>query len=341
MRRVVTVGPRRAEVQEDLEPVAAPGQVIVGVEMVGLCGSDLHFYLGDYPYVNYPRTQGHEFVGLVESLGEGVSGLSVGQRVAVEPIIPCGTCFPCRRGHRNCCTRMQTIGVQVDGGLCERIALPAANLHATGDLPADIAVLSEPLSIAEHAVRRAAPRAGDQVVVFGAGPVGLAILVVAAQQGARVLVVDPLPARLALATSFGAEVVAEAGDHAAVDAAISAWTDGDGPACVFEAAGSPAVLEQAVGVVAASGTIVVVGLSVQPAAIPLIAFTRKELNVLGSRNNLGVFGDAIETVRRHAPAIGALVTHRFPLDHAADALELLAEHPEATEKVVVTIARSA
>jgi threonine dehydrogenase-like Zn-dependent dehydrogenase len=339
MLRVVTVGPRQTEVREDQEPVAGPGEAVVGVEMVGLCGSDLHFYLGDYPYVNYPRTQGHEFVGIVESLGEGVSGLSVGQRVAVEPIIPCGTCFPCRRGHRNCCTRMKTIGVQVDGGLCERIALPAANLFATRDLPADIAVLSEPLSIAEHAVRRARLEPGDQVVVFGAGPVGQAILVVAAQRGARVLVVDPLPSRLELATAFGAEVVVDARE-ADVDGSIAVWTSDDGPACVFEAAGSPAVLEQAVRVVAASGTIVIVGLSTNPAAIPLISFTRKELNVLGSRNNLGVFEDAVETVHRHAPVIGALVTHRFPLERASDALELLAEHPEVTEKVVVVVERS-
>ena len=129
VRRVVTVGPRQVRIQDAPEPIVAPGDVLVGVEAVGLCGSDIHFYLGDYPYVNYPRTQGHEFVGIVEELGGDVTGLAVGQRVAVEPLMPCGTCLPCRRGHRNCCTRMKTIGVQVDGGLCERIALPAANLY--------------------------------------------------------------------------------------------------------------------------------------------------------------------------------------------------------------------
>ena len=336
MQRVVTVSPRQTEIREDADPVAGPGEVVLGVEMVGLCGSDLHFYLGDYPYVNYPRTQGHEFVGIVEALGEGVSSLAVGQRVAVEPIIPCGTCFPCRRGQRNCCTRMKTIGVQVDGGLCERIALPAANLYPTGDLAPDIAVLCEPLSIAEHAVRRSRLTAGDQVVVFGAGPVGQAILVVAGQRGARVLVVDSLPSRLELATTFGAEVVVDA-RAADVEGTIADWTNDDGPACVFEAAGSPAVLEQAVRVVAASGTIVIVGLSVNAASIPLISFTRKELNVLGSRNNLEVFPDAIETVRRHSPGIGALVTHRFPLEGASEAFEVLAEHPEVAEKVVVMV----
>lgn len=341
MRRIVTVGPRRMELREDRDPQAGAGEVVIDVEMVGLCGSDLHFYLGDYPYVNYPRTQGHEFVGVVRSLGEGVTDLAIDQRVAVEPIIPCGSCFPCRNGHRNCCTRMKTIGVQVDGGLCERIALPAANLHPTGDLPPAIAVLSEPLSIAEHAVRRARLRSRDQVVVFGAGPVGLAILVVAAQQGARVLVADPLTTRLDLAVVLGAEQVVDARDAAGVETAIAAWTGEEGPACIFEAAGSPAVLEQAVRAVAASGTIVVVGLSTQPAAIPLIAFTRKELNILGSRNNLGVFADAVETVRRQAPGIGALVTHRFPLERAGEALELLAEHPEAAEKVVVTVGQPA
>jgi L-gulonate 5-dehydrogenase len=307
---------------------------------VGLCGSDVHFYVGDYPYVNYPRTQGHEFVGTIEELGVEVTGLEVGQRVAVEPLMPCGDCLPCRRGHRNCCTRMQTVGVQVDGGLCERIALPAGILYPTGDLPPDVAVLSEPLSIAEHAVARSSVGAGDQVVVFGAGPVGQAITIVATDRGARVLMVDPLVSRLALASSFGAEVTVQASSED-TEAAIAAWTAEEGPVCVFEASGVPAVLEQAVRAVGASGTIVVVGLSTEPACIPLISFTRKELNVLGSRNNLGVFDRAVETVARHAPAIGDLVTHRLPFEQAGDALELLIEHPELTEKVIVMVGREA
>lgn len=334
MRRVVTVGPRQVEVHEDREPAAGCGEAVIAVEAVGLCGSDLHFYLGDYPYVNYPQTQGHEFVGVVESLGEGATGLAVGDRVAVEPLIPCGTCLPCRRGRRNCCTRMRTIGVQVPGGLAERIALPVANLYRTGDLPADIAVLCEPLSIAEHAVARGGVAGGDQVVVFGAGPVGQAILVVARDRGARVLVVDPLPARLELAAAFGAEETLDARLRDP-EAAIASWTNGEGPVGIFDATGVPAVLESAVRALAASGTIVIVGLSKNPACIPLIDFTRKEMNVLGSRNSLGVFGAAVETVRRHAPAIGRLVTHRFPLERAGEALELMAEHPEETEKVIV------
>jgi L-gulonate 5-dehydrogenase len=336
VRRIVTVGPRQVRIEDGPEPVVGPGDALVGVEAVGLCGSDIHFYLGDYPYVNYPRTQGHEFVGIVEGLGRDATGLEVGQRVAVEPLLPCGTCLPCRRGHRNCCTRMQTIGVQVDGGLCERIALPAANLFVTGDLPADVAVLSEPLSIAEHAVARSGLGAGDLVVVFGAGPVGLAILLVAADRGARVMVVDTLASRLTVAASFGAEVRVDASTEDS-EAVAAAWTSDEGPVCVFEASGVPAVLERAVRVVGASGTIVVVGLSTQPACIPLISFTRKELNVLGSRNNLGVFGQAVETVQRHASTIGELVTHRYPLERTADALERLIEHPEETEKVVVMV----
>jgi len=336
MRRVVTVGLRQVELQDGPEPTVGPGEVLVAVEVVGLCGSDIHFYLGDYPYVNYPRTQGHEFVGLVEELGEGVEGLALGQRVAIEPLMPCGTCLPCRRGHSNCCTRMQTVGVQVDGGLCERIALPASIVYPTDDLPADVAVLSEPFSIAEHAVARSRLERGDQVVVFGAGPVGQAILVVAVDHGARVLLVDPLPSRLAMARSFGAEATVNALDED-VEAGISAWTDGDGPVCIFEASGVPAVLESAVRVVGASGTIVVVGLSTEPACLPLISFTRKELNVLGSRNNLGVFRQAVETVERHASTIGGLVTHRYPLARAGEALEQLIEHPEETEKVVVMV----
>ncbi len=148
MKAVVTVAPRKMEVVERAEPTPGPNQALVRVETVGICGSDLHLYLGDHPYVTYPQIQGHEFCGTVVALGEQYHGpIRLGERVAVEPLIPCGTCFPCRHGRPNCCTRLAVLGAHVPGALCERIAVRTQSLYPTGDLDAELAALVEPISI--------------------------------------------------------------------------------------------------------------------------------------------------------------------------------------------------
>ncbi len=318
MKTAFTTSPRQMEMRDVPEPTPGPDEALLRVEAVGICGSDLHFYLGDNPYSTYPQTQGHEICGVIEGFGGPYTGpLKVGQRVCVEPLRPCGTCYPCRHGRPNCCTRLQVLGIHIPGGLAERYAVRTANLYAAGDLDRELTALVEPVSIGLHAVTRGQVGADDTVVVFGAGPIGQAVLLAAADRGARVLVVD-----------------ASREDTAA---AIADWTDGDGAAVVFEATGVPAVVRLAVDVVAASGRIVIVGISTQDVAIPMIAFTRKELNVLGSRNNVGVFGEAVELVRRNRGRARALITHRYPLERVPEAIEFALEHPTEAEKVMILV----
>jgi L-gulonate 5-dehydrogenase len=168
---------------------------------------------------------------------------------------------------------MRTYGAQIDGGLAERIAVEASLLYPTGDLSAELAALVEPMSIGLQAISRSAMTASDTVLIFGAGPIGQAILLGAADLGAQVMVVDRIAARLGLAQRLGA---AEVVDASAGDAreAVLAWTNGDGPTVVFEATGVPAVVESAVDLVASSGTVVVVGLSRQKVAIPMVSSLR-------------------------------------------------------------------
>jgi L-gulonate 5-dehydrogenase len=135
MKAAFTVEPRRMEVRDVAEPVPGPDEALVRIDAVGLCGSDLHLYLGHHPYRVYPQTQGHELAGTIVAFGGPYEGpLKVGDRVAIEPLRPCGACYACRHGHPNCCTRLQVLGVHVPGGLAELYAVKTENLYTAGDL---------------------------------------------------------------------------------------------------------------------------------------------------------------------------------------------------------------
>ena len=261
MRYVVTTAPQRMEVREGPPPVPSDGQALVRVEAVGLCGSDYHLYDGTHPYSHFPQVQGHELVGLVEALPAGhPDGLRVGQRVAVEPLVNCGICFACRRGRYNCCADLKVMGAHVPGGLADRVAVAADRLYPTGDLPAEIAVLTEPVSIGLQCVHRASVAAPDHVVILGAGPIGQAAALGAADRGAQVLVADKEPSRLAHARRLGAHRLV---DTTAEDlaGAVADFTGGEGAAVVIDATGVPALIRLGVDLVAHSGTVVVVGIS--------------------------------------------------------------------------------
>lgn len=341
MKTVVTVAARQMELVEKPEPDIGPNEALVGVESVGLCGSDLHFFLGDHPYVIYPQVQGHEFSGTILALGKAYNGpLQVGERVAVEPLVSCGECYPCRIGRPNCCTRLAVLGAHRPGALTEKIVVQTSSLYPVGDLDPELAALVEPISIGLQAVKRGAITAEDTVVVFGAGPIGQAVLIAATDRGARVMVIDKLDSRLELAQKLGAEKVINADTERVADV-IAAWTQGDGPAVVFDATGVPAVIRQAVDVVASAGRVVIIGLSNQEVSIPVIEFTRKEMTILGSRNNAKIFGEAVALVQRNRERVRLLITHRFPLEQTQQALEFALEHPTEAEKVLIHVGGNA
>ncbi len=334
MRQVVTVSPGRVELAETPDPAPGPGEVMVAVDAAGICGSDVHIYRGRHPYQVFPMVQGHEVAGHVVGLGPGTLGPRPGTAVVVEPVIGCGHCFACRRGRYNACVSLQLVGIHRPGGFAERLVVPAHRVHPTGDLPPDLAVLSEPVAVALQALVRADLGPGDDVVVLGAGCIGRVITMAAADQGARVLVADREPARLRLAERLGAvRAVSTAGEDLA--AAAHQFTRGDGPRVVIDATGAPAMIRLALELVAPSGTVVVVGLSDQEVSVPVGIFTRKELNVLGSRNSAGLFGRAIDVVGRHRAVLAELVSHRFPLAAAGEALALAADDTAVVSKAVI------
>jgi L-gulonate 5-dehydrogenase len=328
------------DVPDAREP--GPGEALLRIEAVGLCGSDFHLFTGEIHSTTvhgptFPKIQGHEVSAMIEKLGPGAPPhLSEGQRVALWPLRGCGECYACSIGRSNTCQRFSLIGVHVHGALAERLTLPVDQLFPVGDVddPAVVAFV-EPMSIAVHAVNRLRVREGEHVVVLGAGPIGQALSLAARERGAKVLLVDLVANRLELGRLTGADVL----DASGVDDVVAearAWSGGEGPQVVIDAVGLPAVVQQAVELVVAAGRVGVVGLSDRSVELPMAAIVAKELDILGSSVcNAEAFAEAAELTVRNADVISRLISRRFPLDRAPEAIAWAMANPQDALKVVV------
>jgi L-gulonate 5-dehydrogenase len=344
MLAAVTRSPGVLVVDDVPEPgPPGPRDVIVRPEAVGICGSDLHFYTGDTGALSgarsfFPRIQGHEFSAVVEQLGRDCpAGVRAGDRVAVWPLRGCGRCYPCRSGRANACVSLDLVGIHRDGGLQQLLPVPVSQVFGVGDLGHEPAAFVEPMSIAVHALGRAGIPDGEQVIILGAGPIGLATVLAATAAGARVMATDPVPARRDLALTMGAEDAAWGGDDGLLDA-VQAWTHGPGAPVVIDTTGDPGALAQATRLVCSAGRVVVVGMSAATAPLRSGVFPEKEIDVLGSSCATAAdFRSAVALVQGHRERISALFSHRFPLTHAREAIEFVANPAAGAVKVLITI----
>jgi threonine dehydrogenase-like Zn-dependent dehydrogenase len=341
MRAAVTEGVQAMAVIERPDPAEpGPGQVVVTPEAVGICGSDYHFFLGELsPEAGgsqFPRIQGHEIGATIAAVGPGCrEDLVVGRRVAVWPLRACGECYPCSVGRPNTCDFFELIGIHTDGGLQELLAVPAEQVYPIRTDDPAVAALAEPVSIAVRAVNRARVVPGERVVVLGAGPIGQCICVVARERGAEVLVADLQDTRLALSRDMGADTLVWTG-HDAVVAAARRWAGPAGPPVAIDATGAPAAVRAMVDMVASAGRAVQVGMSGEEVVLRLGSLTEKELDVLGvSCCGADEFGEAVAAVERNTPLLAPLISHRFALEEAPDAIRFAIENPTDVMKVVI------
>ncbi|MBN9178852.1 MAG: alcohol dehydrogenase catalytic domain-containing protein [Microbacterium sp.] len=337
MRVARTVGAERIAFAEEPEPAVRPGEVRVAVHAVSLCGTDLHIFEDDFP-TDLPLIQGHELSGVVIDAAVGTD-FDAGDRVAVDPLVACGSCRACRRGRSNVCARLSVLGCYEDGGFVEVLSVPAARVHRVPkDLPLEIAALGEPTSISLQAVSRAEPAAGAVALVLGCGPIGLLAALALSERGVTVIAADTDPNRVALAERFGAAVALQVGaGFPDVDQAarIADLTDGAGPDIVIEATGVPASLENAIRLVGSAGRIVQVGISPRAAQITIKDLTDKEIDLRGSRNSLGLIPDGLALLARHPGAVAALVTHRFAFEDLEEAFRTMADPGIPSGKIIV------
>ncbi len=348
MKAAVIVAPHTVEIRETERPSPAPGQALVHVEAVGVCGSDLHAYEGTQPFFRYPEVGGHEVVGSVveiepyETKPPAIPARAqprpprVGDRVVLDPSMPCGECYPCRTGRYNCCENMRVLGVHAPGAFAEYMLAPLGCLHGvSAELSADAAVMVEPLSIGVQSSTRARVSAEDTVLIIGAGTIGLSVLQVCRSRGARVAVSDLSAGRLAFARDLGAVAAVSPADGDLREALADDFGP-SGPSVVIEAVGRPATVRQALEVVAASGRVVMLGLCTEEICIEGALMVRKELDFLGSRLHGGTVPRAISLVEDGDVHPERLVTHHMRLDEIERAFELMIAEPDTTLKVILT-----
>jgi len=272
-------------IDEPAKPGA--GEALVRVHRVGVCGTDISGYLGKMPFYSYPRIPGHELGVEVLEVGPDVVNVKAGDRCSVEPYMNCQRCFACRRGGVNCCENLQVLGVHTDGGLRPRFVLPARKLHKSERLTLDQLALVETLGIGCHAVNRGDPKAGENVLVVGAGPIGLSVIEFVKLTGATLTVLDLNQQRLDFCKrQMGVQHTIRFIDDATVLQAMKDQTDGALYPVVFDATGSPKSMCNAFNYVAHTGRLVFVGIVVNEVSFSDPLFHRREMTLFASRNAL-------------------------------------------------------
>jgi threonine dehydrogenase-like Zn-dependent dehydrogenase len=321
-------------------PPPGPGEVMVHPDAVGICGSDFHFLAGELQIFDespYPRIQGHEFTGTVEQLGPDSSArVSTGDRVAIMPISSCGECYPCKVGRGNVCDNFSLIGIHTDGGLQELLRVPESQVFPIAAEQPAVAALAEPVSIAVRSIHRSGISQGERVVILGAGPIGQAVHLLARERGATTLLVDRVQSRLDFGATNGAEALVWE-DRDQVVGACREWSGGEGPPLVFDATGAPDPIRAAVDMVASAGRVVVVGMSGEEVPLRIGTFTEKEIDMVGvSCCGSDEFGEAVSFVERNRGPLERLISRRFPLEEAPEAISYAMENPGEVMKVVIT-----
>lgn len=287
-------------VQRDAPPPApGAGEALVLVRRVGVCGTDYHAFQGNQPFFNYPRILGHELSAEVASAPANARGIQRGDQVAVEPYLNCGECHACRNGKSNCCERLRVLGVHMDGGMQAMIAVPGERLHKSDRLSLDQLALVEPLSIGAHAVERSGLREREEVLVVGAGPIGLAVTQFALAAGGHVRVLEINPARREFAARFKVEILEHPDEHLAD--------------VVFDATGNAPSMEQSLTRVAHGGRLVFVGLVQKSVGIDDPLFHRREITLLATRNSVGDFPRIIRMIEMGQIDTAPWITHRLTL----------------------------
>ena len=339
MKAIEISGTKQVQLIQKTEPkIENTTDVIVKIHAVSICGTDVHTFLGEHPFVKPPVIVGHECSGEVVECGSEVSNVKPGDRVAIDPVLGCGTCHPCRSGRANACADVKCRGVHVEGAMQEYFRARDRDVHLIPETVKDTALgaVVEPLAVGAQACWRGNVSEGETIAIFGAGPIGVAVMLNAHCLGAHTILIDKKEDRLERAKKLGANAVFQASDPALIEK-IREVTDGVGPQITCDAVGHPAIFEQCVELVAPTGTVVLLGMDGSPNSVTELQIFRKEMNVVGSRMNSNMFPTILERVSNGTMNLDHMVSHRFAADAAHEAFAMAVEQPDGFLKAMVTL----
>jgi 2-desacetyl-2-hydroxyethyl bacteriochlorophyllide A dehydrogenase len=299
MKQIVLQAPGQFIAREAPRPEPQPGCALIQIRSVGVCGSDFHAFSGKHPEYSYPRVLGHELSGVVVDIPENSKNIQAGDRCAIEPYVSCGECRACQQGRTNCCVQLRVLGIHADGGMQGFLSVPVSLLHKSTILSLDQLALVETLGIGAHAVVRSQLASGEEALVIGAGPIGLAVSQFAAAAGAKVRVVEKSEWRRAFAGRMGFEVCAEANGQLAD--------------VIFDATGSAGSMGASLHYGAHGARVVYVGLTRDNVSIEDPVFHRRELTLYASRNSRGQFARIIKMIEDSEIDTSLWVTDRLTL----------------------------
>lgn len=339
MLQQVMTSPGVIEFRQVPTPEPGPGQVLIKIMEIGVCGSDIHVYHGEHPFTSYPVTQGHEVSGIVEKLGPGAEGLVPGQKVTIQPQLVCGKCWPCRHGKYNLCEELRVMGFQATGVASEYFAVDAAKVTP---LPEEMSLeegaMIEPLAVAVHAVRRAGDVAGKDICVLGAGPIGILVAQAAKGMGAgRVMVTDISSLRLEKARECGADFCVNTKEKD-FGQALAECFGPDKADVIYDCAGNDITMGQAIQYARKGSTIILVAVFAKTAHVDLAVLNDHELDLNTSmmyRNE-----DYVEAIRLAASGrvrLTPLLSKRFPFQEYLDAYRYIDENRESAMKVLIDV----
>ena len=337
MKAVCLFAPRQVKIAEIPEPVVASEDVLINVEFVGLCGSDLGAFRVTFGLMSYPRIPGHEVSGVVISKGDRVpDSVRLGDKVTLSPYTECGFCPACRVGRPNCCQFNQTLGLQREGALTQRFAIHYSKVFTSRVLSPKELVLVEPLSVGYHASNRGRVSETDTVLLLGCGTIGIGVVASAVRKGAMIIAADIDDTKLAVAERFGATCTVNAASQDVLSL-VREYTDGDGVDVAIEAVGLPDTYRLAIEAAGYAGRVVYVGYSKSPVRYDTTDFVRKELDILGSRNALRVFPAVLKMLELRQQPFSDLVTREYAFEDMEQAFRNWDEDPAKYTKILVNV----
>ena len=337
MKAIVIPNPNEIEIREVAMPEVKDGEALLKVRYVGICGADVASFTGNQPFTTYPRIPGHEFSAEIVEIPENNKGLKAGDIVTCNPYFNCGGCYSCERGFVNCCTDNQTMGVQRDGAFCEYISMPVERIYEGKGLSAEELALIEPFSISQHAVSRCTIKESNNVLVIGAGPIGLFALLAAKAKCKNVVVADILDNRLELAKEYGAAAVINTKNQS-VEEFTNEFTNGKGFDVCIEACGAPETFLGCIDSCAFAGNIVLIGNGKRETNFVHSIILKKELNIFGSRNALKEdFINNIDLVASKECDVMKMVSRVYDMENALDAFKALANNDGTLAKILIKI----